>query len=203
MDAMTAWWSALQPLNQWFYVAAAFCSVLFLWQLIAAVAGLGGHEGAIDSSAEPNWEHQAPHDAADSVNTFKLVSVRSIIAFFTLFTWGGALYLNEHLSAGRAVTYALVWGLAAMGLVSLAFHLLRRMAATGDMQISTCVGQNGTVYLDIPAHGDGEVRLLCSGIMTHFKARLTNGATAKAGTVVRIVRVTGANSLEVELIAKP
>ncbi len=199
MDTMTAWWSTLQPLNQWFYVAAAVCSVFFLWQLIAAIAGLsGGHD--VDSSAEPSWEHQTTHDAADSVATFRLLSVRSVIAFFTLFSWGGALYLNQHIPAGRAVLYALVWGLAAMVLVSLTFHLLRRMAATGDMQIATCVGQTGTVYLDIPVGGDGEVRLLCSGIMTHFKARLTNSAAAKAGTKVRIVRVTGANSLEVELI---
>ena len=199
MDTMTAWWSTLQPLNQWFYVAAAVCSVFFLWQLIAAIAGLsGGHD--VDSSAEPSWEHQTTHDAADSVATFRLLSVRSVIAFFTLFSWGGALYLNQHIPAGRAVLYALVWGLAAMVLVSLTFHLLRRMAATGDMQIATCVGQTGTVYLDIPVGGDGEVRLLCSGIMTHFKARLTNSAAAKAGTKVRIVRATGANSLEVELI---
>ena len=38
MDSMTTWWGTLQPLNQWFYVAAAFCSVFFLWQLIAAIA---------------------------------------------------------------------------------------------------------------------------------------------------------------------
>ena len=201
MDTLTIWWGALQPLNRWFYVAAAVCSVFFLWQLVSAIVGLGGHEAGLDSSAEPNWEHQTPNDAVDSVSTFKLLSVRSIIAFFTLFSWGGALYLNQQVPTGRAVIYALVWGVAAMGLVSLAFHLLRRMASTGDMQISTCVGKTGTVYLDIPANGDGEVRLLCSGIMTHFKARLTNGAVAKAGKTVRIVRVTGANSLEVELVA--
>ena len=129
MDTITTWWSTLQPLNQWFYVAAAFCSVFFLWQLIAAIAGLGGHDAALDSNAEPNWEHQTPNDAADSVSTFKLLSVRSIVAFFTMFSWGGALYLNQHLPAGRAVTYALIWGLAAMVLVSLAFHLLRRELA--------------------------------------------------------------------------
>lgn len=200
METLTAWWGSLQPLNQWFYVAAAFFSVFFLWQLVAAIAGLSGG-GDLDSSAAPDWDHQTPHDATDSVATFKLVSVRSIVAFFTLFTWGGALYLNLQVPASRAVTYALLWGIAAMVLVSLALHMLRRMSAAGNIQPATCIGQTGTVYLDIPAGGEGEVRMLCSGVMTHFKARVAGGAAARAGAQVRVLRVSGANSLEVEPVA--
>ncbi len=197
MDALTAWWSSLQPLNQWFYAASAFFSVFFLWQLMSAVVGLSG--GAdIGSDAEPSWDHQTPHDADDSVLVFKLLSVRSVIAFFTLFSWAGALYMNLHLPVARALLYALLWGLAAMVLVSFVFHLLRRMTVSGNLRISACIGQTATVYLDIPAAGEGEVRLLCSGVMTHFRARMAGGAAAKAGTPVRVVRVLGTNSLEVE-----
>jgi hypothetical protein len=73
------------------------------------------------------------------------------------------------------------------------------MTETGNIQISSCVGNTGTVYLDIPADGDGEIRVLCSGIMTHIKARLQSGKSAKAGTIVKVIKVSGPNSVEVEI----
>jgi len=194
METMTAWWSALQPLNQWFYVAAAIFGVFFLWQLVAAIVGIGGGDAGIDPAAD----HISVHDAVDTVATFQLLSVRSIVAFFTLFFWGGAFYMNAGVPTLRALVYALLWGIAAMVFVSLAFHFLRRMSSSGNLQIASCVGQTATVYLDIPAGGDGEVRLQCSGVMTHFKARAAHGVAVKAGTSVRVLKVTGPNSLEVE-----
>ena len=73
------------------------------------------------------------------------------------------------------------------------------MTETGNIRISTCVGATGSVYLDIPADGDGEIRVLCSGVLTHLKARSANGAAVKAGAVVKVTRVTGPNSVEIEM----
>ena len=198
MDTLMSWWGSLQPLNQWFYIAAAFFSVFFLWQVIMAVIGLGGGDADFDTHVEPAWEHATPTDAGDTVLTFKLLSVRSVLAFFTLFTWAGALYLNRHLPVGRALVYAVLWGLAALAIVSLVFHLMKKMTESGTMNIRTCIGASGTVYLDIPAGSQGEVRVLCSGVVTHFKARTVDGAALKAGTLVRVVRPLGPNMLAVE-----
>jgi hypothetical protein len=55
------------------------------------------------------------------------------------------------------------------------------------------------VYLDIPANGVGEVRMLCDGVMTLIRARTTNGDGVKAGASVRIVRLAASNTVEVEL----
>ena len=203
MQSMTVWWAGLQPLNQWFYVAAAFFSVFFLVQLVMAIAGVGGTETALDAHVEPTWTHDTPSDAGETLLTFKLLSVRSILAFFTLFTWAGALYMSQHLSVARALSYALIWGLAAMVIVSLVFHLLRRMATTGNQRIGTCVGNVGMVYLDISPRGQGEIRMPCSGIMTHFKARMADGAGVAAGATVKVTRVLGPNCVEVELDQKP
>ena len=199
MEALSIWWGGLQPLNQWFFVAAAFFSVFFLWQLVMAFAGLGGGEAPLDSHVEHTWEHQSPSDADQTVLAFKFLSFRSIVAFFTLFTWAGALYMNGHTPVSRSIGYALIWGAVAMVLVSLLFHTIRKLAETGNMKIGSCVGAAGTVYLDIPAGGVGEVRLLCGGAMTHFKARSAGGQALKAGSPVRVLQVTGSNTLEVEL----
>lgn len=196
MNALNLWWSGLEPLNRWFFIAAAFFSVFFLWQLIMAIIGLGGGED-IDTHVDVS-AHDTPHDATDTVAIFKLISFRSVLAFFTLFTWAGALYLNQKMSVSLALFYALLWGLAAMVAVSMIFNLLSRMTETGNIKIDTAVGSIGTVYLNIPEGGEGEVRVACSGVMTHLKARNADGAALKAGATVKIIKVTGPNAVQVQ-----
>lgn len=199
METFGAWWSALAPLNQWFFIAAAFFSVFLIWQLIASIIGLGGGEFVVDSHADAAWEHHSPDDALQTVIAFKLFSVRSILAFFTLFTWAGGLYMSRGVALSSALLYAILWGAVAMVVVSGMLYLLRHLTDTGTMKIATCVGQTGTVYLDIPAGGDGEVRVMCSGVMTHLKARTADGSAIKAGAAVQILKTTGPNSVEVQL----
>jgi len=196
MENFPACWSALHALNQWFFVVAVFFGVLFLWQLVMAIVGLGG-DAALDTQVEHSWEHESTNDAAHSVEAFKLLSVRSVLAFCTLFSWAGALYMSQGVAVTTSLIYALVWGLIAMALAALLLHALRRMAETGTMKIGSCVGSTGVVYLDIPAGGMGEVRVLCGGVMTHLKARLGDAAALKAGAPVRIVKMVGPNTVEV------
>ena len=197
METYNAWWGGLTTLNQWFFIAAAFFSVIFGWQLIMALMGLGGHDGDVDSHVEDSGEHQTPGDAEQTVMAFKLLSVRSILSFFTLFTWAGALYMSRGVSVSLSLAYALAWGIAAMVLVSLLFYMMRRLAETGNIKVSSTVGALGAVYLDIPANGTGEVRVLCSGVMTHFKARVAGGAPLKTGTQVKVARALDGTMIEV------
>lgn len=199
MTAVSQWWQCLTPVNQWFYIAAIFLGVIFLWQLISTLVGLGGGDDVdVDTHVDVDADHDTPPDAADTLAVFRLVSVRSLLAFFTLFTWAGALYMNCAVPVSRAVTYGLLWGLAGMVGVSLIVHFMRRMAETGNIKLASCVGTSGTVYLDIPAGGTGEVRVVCSGVMTHVKARGAGGAALKAGTAIRVARMAGADVMEVE-----
>ncbi len=198
MDALMTWWMALQPMNQWFFVAAAFFTVFFLIQMFSALAGLGGGDADLDGQVGSSFEHDSPHDAQDSVAAFKLLSVRSILAFFTLFTWAGGLYMSRGLPQARALTYALIWGLVAMVMVSLLLHLLQRMSQTGNMRVASCVGNSATVYLNIPRDGTGEIRVMCDGVVTMQKARAKGGSAIAAGSPVKVLRVLGDNAVEVE-----
>jgi hypothetical protein len=123
--------------------------------------------------------------------------VRSLLAFFTLFSWAGGLFMSRNVPASRSILYGLAWGLAAMVLVSLLFHFMRKLTETGTMKPSSVVGALGTVYLDLPANGVGEARVMCSGAMTHFKARVAGGAALKAGTQIRVARLLDSNTIEV------
>lgn len=204
---MSDWWQELSGINRGFYCAAAFFSVFFVWQLIAALLGMDDSDGDFDTDGigdgdvdhtYDDFEHGAEHDAMATVAAFKLISVRSLIAFFTLFTWGGALYLNNGLATGRAMIYSAAWGFAGMASVAGVLYFLRKMTHTGTQRIASCVGARGAVYLNIPENGAGEVRVLMSGILTNVKARTADGSALAAGSAVKVTRVLDDLTVEVE-----
>ena len=208
---MQAWWNGLTTLNQVFYVAAGFFSIFLVWQIIALLLGFGGHGDAdvpdahadvpgdadLDVAADHGGDGLADEFDAASTAAFHLISFRSVLAFCTLFTWGGALYLNFHLPLGAAMVYSALWGVAAMTIVALLVNFMRRMAVSGTASLRSSLGRTGVVYLDIPADGQGEVRVRVGEAMAHVRARSRAGALS-AGVAVRVVRTLDDTTVEVE-----
>ena len=193
-----AWWQTLSTLNQAFYLAAMFLSVIFIWQLIAAIIGLGGADMDIESHVDSTAVHDSPHDAQDTIAAFKLMSVRSILAFFTLFSWAGALYMGSGVRVSLSLVYAALWGFAAMLIVSVLIHMMVRLTHSGNMKIGSCIGTTGSIHIDVPVSGSGEIRIMCNGVMSHFRAKAAGDKVIKSGTSVKVTRVVDANTLEVE-----
>lgn len=195
------WWADLSGLNQFFYGAAFVLSAFFIWQMVMAIIGLGGHEDVtsqVDTMDHSGVDDTAGADAAESVLAFKLLSVRSVIAFLTLFFWASALYLKqyEH-SLGWLMLISCAWGGAAMALTAWVFHFMMKMTESGNLRMGTAVGAAGSVYMDIPANGLGEIVVMVSGVMTHVRARTWDGAAMKAGAKVKVTKVLDAGTLEV------
>ncbi|MFB3890926.1 MAG: hypothetical protein ACE15C_02755 [Phycisphaerae bacterium] len=201
---MVEWWASLTGMNQWFFIAAIFFSVFLAWQLIAALIGLGGDGGAdVTSQVDAGVDHSALDqtaniDAHESVAAFKLLSIRSVLAFFTLFSWAGALYLQGGASLTPALVYAALWGVAAGLIVAGIFYLMQRLTESGNPRLGSCLDTSGTVYLDIPAGGTGEVRVTVSGVMTHIRAKAADGVPLPAGTKIRVTRILDPVTIEVK-----
>jgi len=210
---MAAWWDSLTHINRGFFCAAAFFSVFFLWQMLAALLGLGDEDGGdagdvdtdvdmdIDSDLD-DFEAGADSDSSATVVAFKLLSIRAIITFCTLFSWGNALYLSRGDGLARSMGISAIWGLAGMGSVALLLSLLPKLAHTGTKRIATSLGAQGTVYLDIPEGRLGEVRVAVSGVISFVKARTLDGNALKAGTPVIIKRIVDETTVEVEAVSK-
>ena len=204
-----------------YWGVAAFFSVLFLWQLISTLlGGIGGTEhieaGGTDVHADMGAaDHDvgghdaAGHDVAghagheagtavESVATFKLLSVRSITAFGLLFGWAGVLYLRTGTGQNTTLLYSVLWGVVGMLIVSAIFYFLMRMTETGTRRLATALGQPATVYMDIPAGGAGQIRVMISGAVSFVSARVAGGEALKAGTPVVVKRIIGPNTVEVE-----
>ena len=222
---MTIWWSGLSPLNHVFWGLVVLFTTLFAWQLVAAFSGLlisadgdldadagtdlggedqmfGGDAGDGDvpdaDLAEATGEGYAAHVNA-GVAMFRLLSLRSVLAFMTLFSWAAALYLGGDVSYFRAFLLAATWGMAGMLAVTAIFWAIPRLTEEGTMVEARTVGMTATVYVNIPRQGSGQVRVLAGERMSYLRARSVSGRGIKAGTAVRVVAVDG-SVLEVEEI---
>ena len=204
------WWEQLVPLNKVLYGAAAFFSVFFVWQLIAAFIGLdagedtadadgSGDVGDVDHDATyDDFEHGAETDSGETVIAFRLLSLRSIVAFGTLFSWAGAMYMHDGKGKAFALGVGFVWGLVGMLCVAGIFYGMQKLTKTGTADLSTCVGTRGSVYVTIPENGVGEIRVMVSGSVSYVKARAWDGKRKEAGTPVRVSRRLDQITVEVE-----
>ena len=196
---MESWWLGLSFLNKAFAVSAVTFTVLFLWQILAVIIGMDTDAhgpvgaGGIDHGG---FDHAAGH-GADAV-TLTFVSIRSGIAFGTLFSWAGTLYLASGTSAILAILYSAAWGLIAMFAVAFMLYWLLRQQEWGNASVWTAIGEEGSVYMDIPDHGTGKIRVLVSGAISFVNARSRDGNRLAAGTKVRVVGVVNDNTVEVE-----
>jgi len=204
---MAEWWGNLTYVNQVFYGVAAFFSIFFIWQLISALTGLAGDHGDADGMGGGDhdvtygqFEHGAHVDAGATEVSFEILSIRSISTFLMLFTWGTALYLNQGMSIPLAMGFSIIWGLAGMFVIALILYMLRKMTETGTINLNTAIGTTGTVYLNIPQGGLGEIRVTVSGVVTYVKARGAGDKELKMGAPVRVTRRIDQTTVEVEPI---
>jgi len=192
---MEAWWTGLTALNQTLYVVAIFFSTLFLWQFVTALIGLGGsiHLDIQDTGPEVD---DSIHDHGTA--TFKLLSVRAVIAFGMLFGWAGAMYLQSGMEVAEALLHGLVWGAAGMFVVAYFFYKIQHLSESGTQDLETCVGTSGEVYIDIPEDGAGQVRVMESGAVNFVAAKGRDGIAIPHKTPVHILRTLDMTTVEVE-----
>jgi membrane protein implicated in regulation of membrane protease activity len=215
---MESWWQGLTILNQGFFICAVFFGVLSLWQTLGALLGLGGHShehmdhiahgvhahvdaGHPAAGHHAGAAHHHTSDAADRV-AFSFVSIRSVIAFGTLFSWAGALYLMGGTKPVLAIVYGFIWGIFAMCVISYLMYALLRLQETGNLRMETALGEEGTVYIDIPPAGVGQVRVMVGGLVSHVKARSTGTELLVRGTTIRVVGIDDNNVVEVAASGK-
>ena len=200
---MQAWWIELTPINQTLYGVAVFFSLLFLWQFITALLGLSG---SVESFAHDDLNAgdvgpDVDNDLQDhGVATFTLLSVRSVIAFGMLFGWASALYLESGLEIEESFLRGIVWGSAGMALVAYFFYKVQQLSESHNRRLSSCIGNEGEVYIDIPKNGADQIRVMESGAVNYISARSKNGLSIEHQTPVRVLRTIDITTVEVEPI---
>ncbi|HTY24194.1 MAG TPA: hypothetical protein VMC85_13760 [Desulfomonilaceae bacterium] len=215
---MEAWWQGLSTLTQVFFLGALFFSVISAAQVVAMLFGVGhlhghiAHVGDVHhvggmhhvdvASGAGHHGHVPHHDGSQASDKtgFTFVSIRSLIAFGTLFCWAGTLYLMGGSSPAWAIGFSVIWGLVGMFLVSYLMYKLAGLEEIGNVDLATAMFEEGIVYIGIPPDGVGQVRVKVSGMISYVKARSKTGEPVIRGTKVRVVGICDKNVLEIEAI---
>ncbi len=186
---------AMTWLEKVFLTCAVVGGVLFLIRMVLFLFGGGGDADAdLDLDADGAVGHGPDSDAA-----FKLLSLQGLTAFLMMFGIVGLALLRESRAAeGLAVAGAILAGLGSSWLIAKMFQAMSRLQSSGTLDLQNAVGQEGVVYLRIPAGGTGKVNVTVQEHLHTFEAVADGGAEIPTGQRVRVTRVLGGNVLVVE-----
>lgn len=219
MEWFSSWWNDLELVEQVLYCIAIPSSLVLVIQTIIMLLGIGhgsegfnpsdtsGMDGGFDSDVSgdgtldtdmPYHDINSPADIAD----FRLLSVQSVIAFLTIFSWSGITAISSGMPEWAAMLLAAVLGFGAMFLVAKIIQWSSKLAQNGNFNIKNILGESGTVYIPIPekGKGTGKVNISCGERFMEFDAVTEEQETLKTGEAIRVVDIVGTGTLVVEKI---
>lgn len=189
------WWEGLTNTEQVFWAISIIFSVLFLIQFVLSLVGLD-FDGDTDFDGPADADSSGGHHLDTD---FTLLSVRSIIAFFTFFGWTGVLLLNAGSGTWTAIGFSCLSGFIAMFIVGYMMYLFSKLSESGTFKTQHALYNTGEVYLNIPSakSGYGKVHLKVQGSLKEMDA-VTEGQALPTGSSVRVIDILDDNLLLVE-----
>jgi hypothetical protein len=213
---MMEWWNAISVFEKVFWFIAVPFTTIFAIQAILTLFGLGGDTDAdADFNADAtdidlDTDFEADMDTADDVDMdevadssgFKLLTVRSIITFFTVFGWTGIVAINAGADKVITIVVSFMLGIGMMALVAFIFYSISNLTESGTVHLKYALNTIGDVYLTIPPDksGTGKVHVNVQGRLREVNAITKEKEELKTGTKIRVVGVIQGELLLVEKV---
>ncbi|TWT73765.1 hypothetical protein Pla123a_36590 [Posidoniimonas polymericola] len=167
----------------------------------------GGIDGDFDADVDIDADHpntvsdaaDADFDHPDSVWVFQVLSVRGIIAAITFFGLGGWWARAGDMAPTSAVALGAVLGLFALYAMYWAMKQLYKLRASGTVNIANARGREATIYVPVPAAGDGrgKVHLMLQGRTMEYEAVTDEPERLATGEPVVVTDVLGGDLVQV------
>ncbi len=192
---MVEWWHSLSLASQVFATVAIPATVIMLIQAVLALLGIGLD---IDMDGDGMPDADLDHDGLG------LISIRGIVAFFSVGGWAGFAADTGGLPIAISILLSLTAGLLALIAIALLFRSFYKLQAEGNLSIENAVGKTGRVYLPIPprGHGQGKVNVLLQDRLTELDAVNGGDAPLATGEPVEILSVADSQTVIVRGIQK-
>ena len=189
---MEAFYSSLSPVQKVFLFCALVGGIICVLRMILMVIGLGDHvvhDGGLD--------HVDGH--GDSDVSFKLFSLHGLTCFFMMFGLVG-LGLSRQFWVPDIIAAAIgtVAGLFTFWVIAKLFSSMTKLQSDGTLKLSNAIGQQGKVYLTIPADGTGQVQVAFQGRLMIYDAISANKEEIKTGDQIVVNDIAGGNILVVD-----
>lgn len=198
---MMEYLASLNFLEKIYLMCAILGGAFFVLRTILMLSGIGD----ADSDTDTDFDHDTSHvedidqgDHGDHDAGLRLLTLQGLTAFIMMFgATGFAFSRGSFLSNIMTFIVGAAVGLFAMWLVAKGFALMRSMQSTGTMRISDAIGEEGTVYLTIPAEGIGKIQVVVSGRLTVMDAVSQDKVQLKTGARVCVSEITSGGMLSV------
>jgi hypothetical protein len=190
--SISEWWSLMNLSAKIFWCIAVPFSLLFVIQMLFSFFG-----GDIDDvSAEGDVDAAIDNDMGID---FQFITLKNLIAFFTIFGWTGIICVGEGLNPAISTVIASAAGLVMMFIMAGVVYMMGKLAEEGTLNLNNAKGKTATVYLTIPAKrmGVGKVQIEVQGLQT-LDAITEKKEDIPTGAVVKVVDVLNNQVLIVE-----
>lgn len=208
-------------LDTLFLFTAAIGTTIMICQFVLMLLGMGDDGGAelpeggvggdfdlgdVDGDFEPGEHHTSISTAADaqyqhhnSTFLFEMISFRALVSAGAFFGLAGLASRSAGHPPMMAIVIATLVGLAAMYGTYQLMRTIARLTSSGNERIDRAVGKRGSVYISIPAAGQGlgKIQLNLQNRTVEYQAITTDEETLKPGETVEVVRITGSDTVEV------
>jgi membrane protein implicated in regulation of membrane protease activity len=181
--------------------------------------GMAGHDAAStdfvgdvgDLPGEtPGDHHNSWSNAADGVHhpdsswLFSVLSFRTLIAAAAFFGVAGKAMLSMGVSEPVSLVIALAAGWGAMYGMYWLMRSVAGFASSGNERIGNAVGRRATVYIPIPANGQGKgkVQVSIQNRIVEFQAVTDEGERLRTGEPVEVVAIDGSDLVRVRRVVE-
>jgi hypothetical protein len=182
----------LDPLQKVFWYIALPATLVFLIQSILTFMGTDAGDG---TSADFDA------DLEGGPEPFQLFSFRNLIHFLLGFGWSGIAFGPGISSPFLLLLITTGSGIAFVGVFFLIIRQLMRLSEDNSFRIHETLNHQATVYIPIPPHksGSGKIQISIRGSIHEISA-LTAGEKLESGALVRVIKISADNMVEVEKI---
>lgn len=178
-------WAETGVFEQIFWFIALPSTVIFLVLLGMTIFG-GDASDQVDVSTDVD----AGLADGDSI-PFQFLSLKNIIAFFTVMGWSAIGFIHAGLAPWLVVLLSVICGLIMMFLMAALFYFMSKLAENGTLRMSNAVGKLGEVYLVIPANrrGMGKVQLNVQGSLRTLDAITDDANPIPTNSIIEVLGV--------------
>jgi membrane protein implicated in regulation of membrane protease activity len=187
---LTEWWENISLLEQIFVLIAAPSTLILIIQTIMLL--FGGFEDA-SSYENADFAEGDPEIEQTDTDGLRLLSVRGIMTFLTVFGWSGVIMMGMGLHPAIAAAVSGLLGFAALYGMALMTRGLMKLQESGNPDYRRALGKTAQVYITIPpaGQGQGKINLILGDALREFWAVTEREEPIPPGTMVRIVDLDG------------
>lgn len=187
-DNMESLWNEFSTLEKVFAVTGAAFSLFFILQMLLSFFG-GDHDHDASGDSDASMDH-------DAGIPFQFITLKNLVAFFTIMGWTGLLCLREGMSTGLSIIISVFAGLLMMTIMAIIFYYMSKLADQGNIKDENAIGKNAEVYLRIPAQrqASGKISVTVQGRLMEYAAITDDDEDIMTGSMVKVIEKVGQQS---------